>query len=358
MISAKLSDSVLTVGEDYRTPKGGISGVINTYSRYFPNFKFVSTYNPAVSKFLNPFIFIKGILLLINRLLFDRKIKIVHIHGAHYGSFFRKYLVFLIAKNVFSKKVIYHSHGSDFHSFYNEGGAFTRRLIRSFIQRLDLLICLSNNWKIFFEEHFIIKKIIILENIVEKPQITNVNSTKTYLQVLFLGMIGERKGIFDLLEVVKDNQPYFEGKMRLVIGGNGEVMKLKKFIKDHQLENIVVFEGWISGSKKQALFSGSDVYILPSYNEGLPVSILEAMSYKLPIISTNVGGIPEILYDGVNGYVINPGDKKALFNSLKAFLDEPGLVQQMGNKSERLIMPYYAEVVIPKLQSIYAEIIN
>lgn len=64
------------------------------------------------------------------------------------------------------------------------------------------------------------------------------------------------------------------------------------------------------------MLNGADVYVLPSYKEGLPISILEAMSYSLPVISTRVGGIPEIIMNGKNGLLINPGDKEALYESI------------------------------------------
>ena len=76
--------------------------------------------------------------------------------------------------------------------------------------------------------------------------------------------------------------------MELKIGGNKNEEKLKKQIKDFNIQEIVTFEGWVSGNKKLELLNWADVFILPSFNEGLPISILEAMSYGMPIISTPV----------------------------------------------------------------------
>lgn len=108
---------------------------------------------------------------------------------------------------------------------------------------------------------------------------------------MFMGEISMRKGGFDLLQAISDNKEYFKDKLLLRMGGNEVDGDIKTFIRNHQLEDFVSYEGWISGEKKTECLNWEDVYILPSYNEGLPIAILEAMSYKHPVISTPVGGI-------------------------------------------------------------------
>jgi glycosyltransferase involved in cell wall biosynthesis len=176
--------------------------------------------------------------------------------------------------------------------------------------------------------------------------------------LLFLGKIGHRKGIFDLIEVLAENRSVYEGRLELIIGGNGDIKKLEKVIIERGLESIVKYEGWVSGEKKQWLFSECDVYILPSYNEGLPLSILEAMSYGLPIISTCVGGIPEIVFDGENGFLITPGNKKEIDLLLSNLLTNSELINIMGKNSNKIVSSYYPERVIPKLQKIYSSLLN
>ena len=356
MIPRKISKSILTIGEDYKMPRGGISSVISIYSKYFAPFKFVSSYKAYKNKCFNVCYFPFSLFFVIKRLFLDKEIKIVHIHGAHNGSFFRKFLIFVLAKYVFNKKIIYHIHSSDFHIFYEKSDKAVKKLIEKFISNADLIICLSVEWRTFFQNNFSPKKIIILENIIEPAEIEIKKSPDGILKILFLGEIGERKGIFDLLEVIRKHKDYLWDKIRLTIGGNGDTHRVEKFIQHHSLQNLIKFEGWVSGEKKHQLLLKSDLFVLPSYNEGLPISILEAMSYKLAIISTNVGGINEIVKDNVNGYVLESGDKNSLFLTIKKFIEKPSLATEMGNNSSDLIFPYYSMSVIPKLQSIYLEI--
>lgn len=100
--------------------------------------------------------------------------------------------------------------------------------------------------------------------------------------------IGHNKGIYDLIGVIALHKKEFHGRQQLRVGGNREVDKVKILIKEKKISDIVSYEGWVSGGRKVELLDVSDAYILPSYKEGLPISILEAMSYGLPMISTKV----------------------------------------------------------------------
>ncbi|GEO09886.1 glycosyltransferase family 4 protein [Segetibacter aerophilus] len=357
MIAFNVSRHILTVGEEYRDHRGGIAGVINTYSKYLADFKFISTYKPQPNKLLGIPYYLKAVIVLIVKLTRDKEIRIVHIHGAAKGSFFRKLIIFLIAKKLFKRQVIYHIHGSEFQVFFNKGGV-VKTLIKKLINNVDMVICLSRKWETFFQENFEQKNLVVLENIIERPrQVEKLNSSFS-IKILFLGRIGVRKGIFDLLDVIKENKQALDGKLQLIVGGDGEVEKLLHFVAANDLESIVRYEGWVSGSKKTELLCESDIYILPSYNEGLPLSILEAMSYELPVISTPVGGITEIVHHMINGFIVNPGDKLSLYSALEMFINKPELIKSMGVLSHSIVSPYYADAVIPKLSSIYEKLLK
>ncbi|CAG5068545.1 N-acetyl-alpha-D-glucosaminyl L-malate synthase [Dyadobacter sp. CECT 9623] len=358
MPERSLFQHALHVGPQYKNHRGGMGAVIASYNKNISDFQFVSSYEGNYSTLANVPYFFVSLFKYVGVLIANRKIKIVHIHGAHNGSFFRKYILFLIAKYVFGKAVVYHSHGSDFHIFYNGSGAFVKKLVAHFINHADLIICLSIQWNDFFKENFSPKRIHILENIVDHPDKTPVRRQKPVLTLLFLGYIGDRKGIYDLVNVIIENKEFFNGRLKLLVGGNGESQKLEAIIKTHSLENIVEYVGWVTGEKKDELLSTSDIFILPSHNEGLPVSILEAMSYNLPIISTPVGGIGEVVRDNVNGFLVEPGNKKSILESLKAFVLSPVLALEMGQRSSLILKPYYSNSVIPKLHSFYTELLT
>lgn len=359
-ISLEVAESVLTVGSEYRNHRGGIGSVIETYSKYFSVFNYICSYGTSKNKIVIVCKFLKSLLQLAIVLKKNNKIELVHIHGAAKGSFFRKYIIFLFSKYLFRKKVIFHCHGSEMEKFYFSSPHFVQQMMVYFFNNVDLIICLSTSWSLFFKQNFSPQKIAVLENIVEEVigQSKLDHRTDNTINFLFMGAVGNRKGIFDLLEMILLYKQELSGKMKLIIGGNGEIKRLKEFIAVNELSEIVTYEGWVSGVLKNKLFNETDVYILPSYNEGLPISILEAMTYGLPVISTNVGGIPEIITNGINGCVINPGDNEGIYSSLKLFIDTPALCKEYGSNSMEIVQPYYAKNVIPKLESIYKELLN
>lgn len=349
------------MGPNYKNYRGGIGAVLSVYSEYFSPFNFVATYPEAKLKYkLGSLpIYIFACCNLFFTLLLQRNIRLVHIHSAAKGSFYRKYGVFLIAKYLFHKKVIFHSHGSELKDFYQRRTGLSRCMFRHFIEMADCIICLSAEWKQFYDSNFTPRKIVILENIVERPKkYANGTTCVPYISFLFLGFIGSRKGVFDLLEVIVEHKSALKGKAKFYIGGNGEVDRLIEMIGKYDLQEIVNFTGWVDTIKKQQIICDCDVYILPSYNEGLPISILEAMSYGKPVISTIVGGIPEVVKNDRNGFLIKPGDKIALWNAIQHFLVEPDLAKIMGNYSLSLIEPYFAKNVINKLGGLYSELLN
>ena len=172
-----------------------------------------------------------------------------------------------------------------------------------------------------------------------------------------MGTIGNQKGTWDILDVIVKYKDELSPCFELLIGGNGDVKQLNDRIRKYNLSKIVTFIGWIRGKDKHEALLDSDLYLLPSYYEGLPISILEAMAYQLPIISTNVGGIPQIVKNFENGFLIQPGNQKELIDSLRYFISDRDKLITFGKKSEELINNYLPERVIEKLETIYQDLL-
>lgn len=350
--------NVLHVGPNYIRHKGGMGAVIETYKNNIPDFGFIASYEGNYGSIANiPFFFLSFFRILL-RLSTSRKISVVHVHGASFGSFYRKYIIFLLSKYIFDKQFVYHLHAAEYHTFYQETNGFAKRLIQHLINDADCIIVLSESWANFINKEFSPKKVVVLHNPVEIPlrkqKARNADFTTTSL--LFLGRIGDRKGIFDLLSVISQNKDEYQGKLSLTIGGDGEVERLKTYLKDHDLNQICKYAGWVDGNMKKDLLQACDVLALPSYNEGLPIAILEAMSYGKPILTTHVGGIPEVVKDGVNGYVITPGDKVAMEAGIDKLINNKSLQELMGRQSLKLIDSYDIHTVTKRLQAIYEDL--
>jgi len=345
-------EDILFIGPNYKNHTGGIGAVLEVYSKNIKPFNFCPSFDGNYNALGKMVFFGLCLFRVFFKLLTVPQIKIVHIHGSTKGSFYRKYLLFLMAKYIFGKKVAYHMHGGSFDRFYERSNKAQRRFIEHFVNKADALICLSNSWEAYFKSHFNAKRLLVLNNPIEQNKNIKIEKIIT-VEFLFLGKICDAKGVFDLLEVIRDNRELYKQKAKFRFGGNGETIRLESFIKENQLSSFVFFEGWVSGLKKHQLLLEANVYLLPSYIEGLPMSILEAMNYCLPVISTNIGGIPEILATDVNGFLIEPGDKSALKRGIDHFIDSPSDILKMGHRGKVRSTAFDIQSILPKLNALY-----
>lgn len=337
--------NILTIGIDYRVVRGGVAAVENVYSTFYQPFNHVTTTvtNGQVKKLL---VLCKAILQFLYWMLFHPEIKIVHVQGSVGASFWRKAIFIYIAK-FFHKKVVWHMHAGRFAVFYQQH----RYAVRKVVNKSDVIIALSEYWKEYFKNEFPTKRVEIIKNVISAPRVHKQQTG--YFTLLFLGLLGKNKGIYDLLECIRDHKVEFQGKLKLYMGGNGEIEHVKQLIKEYGIADIVIFEGWVSGDKKIELLNKSDAYILPSYKEGLPISILEAMSYGMPIISTPVGGIPEIVSNGENGYLVEPGNKEDIYKAIISLLNDSDLRNRMGSVSLSRVGEHLPEYVEKQLETLY-----
>jgi len=361
MISKSIAGHVLLVGPDYRDHRGGIGAVISVHKDLYEEFNFIASHRPLKNTFLKVLYFIRQLIKLIGYLATHREIKVVHIHSSKQGSFYRKLIIACIVKLIFRKKTINHIHSGNFNRFYDNSNVIGKRLIWFFLKLNDATFTVSDSWKTYFETFFHLKHVHKINNIVTPHQHGNClcPGTKNGLvYFLFLGMIHPNKGIFDLLQVLTDHRAELLNRIKLFIGGSGQTGQLKQMIEVADLGEMVEFKGWVTGSEKDNLLQFSDVFVLPSYYEGSPVAVLEAMSYGTPVISTTVGGIPEIVRTGFNGWLHRPGDQGALLNAILYYIDEPENIKRHGARSMQMIEGYYPRSVEPQLASIYSSLLS
>ena len=332
-----------------------MTAVLVSYEKCFEQMRFIPTWRLG-NKAVKAWYAFQSIVRCFLLLLFDRRIKILHIHGAAKASFYRK-AVFIKMGKRFGKKVILHQHAADFKEFFRQNN--NKQQIINTINLCDKLIVLSQSWKVYFASIGIAEeKISVLNNIVFPPEKPVMRTGDEKLHLLYLGEISKRKGIYDLLNVLKVNKDYFDEKIMLRIGGNLVDGDINLFITENHLSSLVKYEGWASGAKKTECWEWADVYILPSYNEGLPIAVLEAMSYSHPVISTNVGGIPEVLHSYETGILIEAGDQDRIKNALIFFIENPEKISEYGKNAYQTVQPFFPERVFEKLENIYVALLN
>ena len=329
-------------------PKGGIAQCIATYQQtIYSNFRYLP--NSCDGGILRKTWKLASSLIGMCYILGAHKnIRIIHIHTASYNSFRRSFLFVGVAKAM-GRKVVLHIHGGGFKDYYRN----EQRFICSVLNKVDALITLSASWKSFFEAIVLHGNVHIVPNIIPNPVAKRVNSDGMF-HLLYMGQITRAKGVFDLVEMIAENCKFYNGKLILDIGGGMyDADKLRNFISNNKIDDIVHFHGWLAGNAKTEIFNLADAYILPSYVEGVPISILEAESYGLPILSTTVGGIPDIVDEGKNGFLFRPGDKQGMKNAIDTIMEDRELRKSMGCHSKKLSYKNFPSSVEKSLMDVY-----
>ncbi|MDB9805163.1 glycosyltransferase family 4 protein [Porticoccaceae bacterium] len=325
--------------------------MVSVYSQAMDPFLHVAT-TPNKSTFVN-LLYLPVAIVKYLYFLCVRPIEIIHIHSASRNSFLRK-SIFVLLGSIFRKKIILHIHSGHFEGWFLQN----RRYVNFILLHVDLMIGLSESMVRFFNEELGHSSVVMLGNPVPKPNNARQSSRFAGVHALFLGDVIEQKGVFDLVDAVSKLPRIIRKGLRITIGGNGELRKLEAMISEAGLEEVFELAGWVVGAEKKRLFSTCDFYILPSYHEGLPVSIIEAMSYGMPILSTSVGGIPEIVIDGENGRLVEPGNVEELTFALEWFITHPDTLLSMGMNSLKRGEEFYSPKVIEKLEYIYIALLE
>lgn len=182
----------------------------------------------------------------------------------------------------------------------------------------------------------------------------NYNISQPIPHLLFIGSLDERKGILDLLSALELVDDYV---VLNVCGGFADKKTREKFEQFLEKDNRIIFNGYVNGDKKEKLFRESDILVLPSYGEGMPIVIMEALYYGCAIISTCVGAIPEIIHKE-NGILINPGDIQKLSGAIHTLVSNKNIINNMKKKNILIGEKYSLKENIKSLCQIYWRLLN
>ena len=345
MITKDKSEYICFMGIDCAKPQGGIAQVLYIYKKYiFETFRFIPTtskQNFVLRQIVAGVAYVKLLYYLLKH-----DIKVVHLHAASGKSFYRKRF-YIDLCHWFGVKIIFHEHSGKFKEFAEKERPFVRKILG----KCDVIVALSNTWKEYIRS-IGFDNVVVIPNPIEPPKMNPSQKDDTALHLVFLGNIFEQKGIFDLLRAM-------EGLSGVVlhIGGKGDTARMQQEIRNFGLENSVVYHGFVSGEEKEKLFQTGDVYVLPSYSEGLPVSILEAMSYAMPVIASRIGGIPDIIDESKTGLLITPGDITALRAAIMDLLNDKEKRMAMGRNAEKESKKYLPHRIEEYLKPLYEKLL-
>lgn len=344
--------SVYAFGPSLAT-QGGISSVIRCHMESLEGricFRHIPTYH-GKSRVLDILLFAASVAraLAIGVFKGGRR-SIAHIHTSTYGSFLRKSILLSVCK-LLGFKTILQLHGADFDTFLDEIGSLRAGRI---FKKADVVLALSESWLKAIHEHLPeLQNLEVLYN--PCPPLSARNPRESApsetVRILFTGRLGKRKGSYDLVSACHRIRAL---NFTLDLYGDGDITQTRQLIESYGLESRIRVFPWMDYQQIQALYSRYHIFALPSYCEGMPMSLLEAMANGLPAVTTDIKGIRECIQDGSSGFLITPGDIDTLSERLEALILDQELRERMGNSArETATATFSPDLIAERLLSVY-----
>lgn len=284
------------------------------------------------------------------------RLALVHVNFGDRGSALRKAVIVLAARLVGANTVL-HLHTGALAAVHARSGVVIRFLMRLPFRAASSIIVLGRLWRDWLVEDLGIDggKIDVVYNGVPIEPVARDFEARAEAprKVLFLGLLHEQKGVSDLLAALA-MLPRERPGWQAVIAGNGDIGFYEARAKALGLAAEVSFPGWVDQESVRAHLRSSDVLVLPSYNEALPLVILEALGAGTPVISTPAGALPEVLSDGETVLFVEAGDPAGLAGALKTVLGDAALRQKLAEAGQAVFRARFSlPVFIGSLFAIY-----
>lgn len=283
----------------------------------------------------------------------EGRLDLVHLNLASNASTYRKVFLSWICRLVGVPYVI-HLHGSRFHKFWAALPPLRKRVVDDFFRHAGGNIVLGQVWREVLLTHLpdLEPRIRIVANATASRPAAAGNQDTPH--ILFLGQLGERKGVPDLLAALASlgaDQPW-----RATVAGNGDLTTMRRLADELGLGERVSMPGWVGSRDVDGLIDSADILVLPSYDENLPMSVIEGMAAGLAVVATPVGATEDIIHHDETGLLVAPGDVEGQRAALDRLLSDRALRQRLGSAArhhheialdaatylDRLLVPWQA----------------
>jgi glycosyltransferase involved in cell wall biosynthesis len=285
--------------------------------------------------------------------------RLVHVHTAIRGSIYRKALAVAVAAAAGRPVLLQvHAGAGDIEAFGARLRPWRRRLLSAGVRRADLVVSVSSAGARRFGELFGVDGVRVVPNAVPPlpaPAGTpGAENGRPPRAVYMGGFRNPAKGGAVLIEAVPAllaASPLVE----VVFAGSGDPPPALAALCES--EPRVSWHGWVDGDAKHDLLSTCDVFVMPSLSEGLPVALLEAMSYGRPVVATDVGGIPDVVTDGREALLVPAADPQALSGGVARLLADAEARDRLGEAARRRVRAFDRNEVYGRIASMYDELL-
>lgn len=281
------------------------------------------------------------------------RIHLLHVHLAAGGSWLRKYVLFSIAR-LLGIPVVVHIHSGRFADYWSTASPFAARSITRLLSGSARIITLSQAYRKTIVERLpeVRDRVLVLANATPARRPVAAQSDDPRVTITFLGVLARLKGVDDLIAAL--GRMHTPTAWQAVLAGHGDIDGYRKQAEEAGVADRVEFPGWLDEHGVDALLARTSVFVLPSYSEGLPMSILEAFAAGLPVVATPLPAIVDVVHEGRNGCLVTAGDVAGLSNVLARLVEDAALRRRLGQAAFADHAAHYAiEPYVERLVSVW-----
>lgn len=339
-----------------RNGKGGmdrIADLIMSHIETRPEFRteiVCLTTKGGLSKIRGAFVFAAAIARLVVAAA-RGQIDVLHINLAAYGSVYRKAILALIARG-FSIPYVVHVHSGRFGDFWSAASPVGSSLVERLLRASRHIVVLGKGFEALVLER--LPEVAGKLSVVPNATVARTSAPRSVVpgrrkQITYLGLIAPKKGVPELVAALA--QLSERDDWTATIAGHGDVEGMRNNAVARGIGDRLRFPGWIGPQDVDQLLAETDIFVLPSYSEGLSMAVLEAFAAGAAVITTPVNAMVEVIEDGRNGLFVTPGDVEGLAGALSRLLDDDGLRRRLGSaalddhRSQYAIAPYVERLV-------------
>lgn len=337
--------NVLIVG-DPPTGKGGISRVMQIAQSEFAREEdirllFADPRGDSPRGFSSLFA-----LLRVAKLVANGRSDLLHLNTASRGSTVRSFVLSCVAR-IFRVPYLVHLHGGGYPTYYAKSNGLVRFAIRRLFKQARIVIALTPSWKAFIQESLRVnpQKVSVVSNGVPGPKAETFREPAQHPVFVYVGRLTSAKGVPDLLRAfARLTEENVEAELLLV---GSECDDATAALLEASPPHVSVL-GWLANDDVVELVRSSWALVLPSHYENLPLTPLEAMSVKTAVIATRVGGVPDIVEHGVNGYLVDVGDTEGIRLAMEGICADRELALVMGEAGFQKWMSRYSSTAMSR----------
>jgi glycosyltransferase involved in cell wall biosynthesis len=292
-----------------------------------------------------------------------RHASIVHINSSLNPRAYWRDLMYLAVAKLLRARVLYQVHGGKLPEEFFEGRPLLTEFLRMTLLLPDVVVVLAKCELEAYRDFVPEQHVVVLPNGIDCRPFTGipiVRSQPEYpLRLVYIGRMDREKGLYETLQAMRLAQELGVDARITIAGGGAEEARLKRYAQALGLASRACFVGPVFGEDKVRLLAAADVMMLPSYAEGLPYALLEAMAGGIPVIATPVGAIPDVVTDGIHGFLVPPRDGKAIAEALAVMSGDRERISWMSRACRRRIGAAYSiDRVAAELATRYAQLVD